>query len=172
MNAARRVVMTSLLTSAALAAGLAESVFPLPIPGMKLGLANIFILAALMISGPADAIAVASMRVALSFLFTGNAAAALCSAGGTLCSLPVTVALYRLFPDELSVPAISMAGAFAFNFGQIAAIALSLGAPGVFGYLPPLLLTAAVTGFSVGRAAEILCRRLRDANILQSGENR
>ena len=153
--------MISLLTAAALIAGIIESRFPLPFPGMRLGAANIFILTALKISGPADAAAVALMKLALSFLLSGNTMAALCSAGGHACSLPVIIVLYKFFPGGLSIPAISTAGAFAFNFGQIAAIAIALRVPGIFAYLPPLLLVAAVTGFSIGCAAEAISRRLK-----------
>ena len=160
MNATKRLVLVSLLTAASLAAGTIESRFPLPFPGMRLGVANIFILTALKISGPVDAAAVAFMKLAMSFLFTGNTMAALCSAGGHACSLPVIVVLYKFFPDNLSIPAISTAGAFAFNFGQIAAIAAALRVPGIFAYLPPLLLVAAVTGFSIGYATEVITGRL------------
>ncbi|MDR3076851.1 MAG: Gx transporter family protein [Synergistaceae bacterium] len=166
MNATKRIVTVSLLTASSLIAGLIESRFPLPFPGMRLGVANIFILTALLASGPADAAAVAAARLALSFIFSGNAAALLCSAGGIACSLPATIALYKLFPDGLSVPAISTAGAFAFNFGQIAAVAVALKTPGIFGYLPPLLLAAAVTGFSIGCAAEAVNGRLRRSNLI------
>ena len=152
--------MISLLTTASMMAGIVESRFPLPFPGMRLGVANIFILTALLLSGPADATAVTLMKLALSFMLTGNVAATLCSVGGHACSLPVIVALYLLFPDDLSIPAISTAGAFAFNFGQVATIATTFRAPGVFAYLPPLLLVAAVTGFSIGYAAEAIAERL------------
>jgi heptaprenyl diphosphate synthase len=160
MTATKRLTLISLLTAASLIAGIIESRFPLPFPGMRLGIANIFILTALLLSGPLDAAAVALMKLALSFLFTGNTAAMLCSAGGHACSLPVIIALYILFPDDLSIPAISTAGAFAFNFGQVAAIAAVLRAPGIFAYLPPLLLAAAATGFSIGCAAEAITGRL------------
>ena len=163
MNTTKRVTLISLLTAASLITGMIESRFPLPFPGMRLGIANIFILTALKISGPADAAAVTLMKLALSFLFTGNAAALLCSAGGHACSLPVILTLYVLFPNDLSIPAISTAGAFAFNFGQVAAIATVLRAPGIFAYLPPLLLVAAATGFSIGCAAEAVTGRLRTA---------
>ena len=166
MSSAKRLTVISLLTAASLATGLVESRFPLPVPGMRLGVANVFILTALMISGPADAAAVAASRVALSFLLSGNAAAALCGAGGHICSLPVMAALRHAFPEDLSAPAISAAGAFAFNFGQTAVIAITLKTPGVFGYLPVLLAAAAATGFAIGRAAEIVCARLKEANLL------
>jgi heptaprenyl diphosphate synthase len=161
MNGAKRLAAMAVLTAAALAAGFAESRFPLPFPGMRLGLANVFHLAALMMMGGAEAAAVAAMRLALSFFMTGNAVAFACSASGLAFSLPVTIALFRFFHDSLSVPAISVAGAFAFNFGQIAAIALIMRTREVMTYLPPLLLCASVTGFAVGRLAVEIHKRVR-----------
>jgi len=163
MSATKRVVVAALLTSASLLAGFMESRFPLPFPGMRLGIANIFIITAMLLSGPADAVVVAASRLALSFMLTGNAAALMCGAGGLAFSLPVTLALYKFFPDTLSIPAISTAGAYAFNFGQLAAIAMALRAPGVFRYLPWLLIAATITGFSIGYTADRLHARLRIA---------
>ncbi|MDR0654331.1 MAG: Gx transporter family protein [Synergistaceae bacterium] len=161
MNRTRRLVTVALLTSSALVAGLAESRFPLPFPGMRLGIANVFTLAALISLGPAEAAAVSLGRLAMSFLLGGNAGAFACSAGGLALSLPVMTALYKIFPKSLSVPAISAAGAYAFNIGQLAAIAAIMRANTVFAYLPPLLLVAAATGYAVGRAAEWIGDRVR-----------
>ncbi|MDR1137699.1 MAG: Gx transporter family protein [Synergistaceae bacterium] len=160
MNGAKRLAAMAVLTAAALAAGFAESQFPLPFPGMRLGLANVFYLTALIVMGGAEAVTVAAARLALSFLLTGNAAALVCGASGSALSLSVTIALFKFFPDSLSVPAISVAGAFAFNFGQIAAVALIVQTCTVFAYLPPLLLCASVTGFAVGRLAVEMGKRL------------
>jgi heptaprenyl diphosphate synthase len=163
MNRTRRLVMTALLTSSALVAGFAESRFPLPFPGMRLGIANVFSLAALISLGPAEAAAVSIGRLAAAFLLGGNAAAFVCSAGGLALSLPVTIALYKIFPKSLSVPAISAAGAYAFNVGQLAAIAAVVRTHTVFAYLPPLLLAGAATGYAVGRAAEWIGDRVKRA---------
>jgi heptaprenyl diphosphate synthase len=159
--------MVALLTASSLVAGAVESRFPLPFPGMRLGVANVFILTALTLSGPADAAAVAIFRLAASLPLSGNLAAFMCGAGGTACSLPVTLALRKLFPEDLSIPAISTAAAFAFNFGQIAAIAFAFRTPGLFGYLPVLLLAAAVTGFSIGVAAEAVSSRVKESGFFK-----
>jgi heptaprenyl diphosphate synthase len=160
MNGVKRLTAMAVLTAAALAAGFAESQFPLPFPGMRLGLANVFHLAALLMMGGTEAVTVAAARLALSFFMTGNAVALACSACGLAMSLPVTIFLFKFFPGSLSVPAISVAGAFAFNFGQIAAIALILQAREVLAYIPPLLLCASATGFAVGRLAAEMEKRL------------
>ncbi|MDR1510219.1 MAG: Gx transporter family protein [Synergistaceae bacterium] len=160
MSGVKRLAVMAVLTAAALAAGFAESQFPLPFPGMRLGFANVFHLAALLMMGGREAATVAAARLALSFFLTGNAAALACSACGLAMSLPATIVLFKLFPDSLSVPAISVAGAFAFNFGQIAAVALMVQTREVLAYLPPLLLCASVTGFAIGRLAAEMERRL------------
>jgi heptaprenyl diphosphate synthase len=160
MSGVKRLAAMAVLTAAAIAAGFAESQFPLPFPGMRLGLANVFHLAALLMMGGTASVTVAAARLALSFFMTGNAAALACSAGGLAMSLPVTITLFKFFHGSLSVPAISVAGAFAFNFGQIAAIALITRTYEVTAYLPPLLLCASATGFAVGRMAVELQKRL------------
>lgn len=158
---ARRIALTAMFTALALAAGFAESRFPLPLPGMRLGVANIFPLTALLFFGPREAVTVALMRLIIAFFLSGNALSLLCGAGGLLLSLPVTILLYSRFRDSLSVPAISSAAAFAFNVGQVSAVAFAVRAAEVFAYLPALLLCGAFTGFAVGFLAEKLRGRLR-----------
>ncbi|MDR3279895.1 MAG: Gx transporter family protein [Synergistaceae bacterium] len=156
----KHMLIIAMFTSMAMVTGFIESRFPLPFPGMRLGIANIFPLTALILYGPAEAISVAGLRLALSFFLSGNIVALSCSAGGIIVSLPLSIALYEYFADVLSVPAISVASAFAFNAGQLGAIALLLGSWGVLAYLPPLLLCAAATGYAIGSLASMLARKL------------
>ncbi|MDR3331274.1 MAG: Gx transporter family protein [Synergistaceae bacterium] len=158
---ARRCVLISLLSAMALVAGVLESLFPLPFPGMRLGVANIFPLTALLMYGPADAAAVAALRLCLAFFLSGSVFSLSCSAAGVMLSLPVAIILREKFSGDLSVPAISVASAFAFNFGQVAAVVAMTGEPAIAVYLPLLLLAAALTGFAVGVLAEKLVDRLR-----------
>ena len=68
----RRLVLTALLTACALAVNLAESALPMPAPGIKLGAANVFSLAALVLMGARAAFAVTLQRVSLARLATGT----------------------------------------------------------------------------------------------------
>jgi heptaprenyl diphosphate synthase len=163
MTPLKRLSAIALLSSAALMAGWLESMFPLPFPGMRLGLANIFIIIALLLMGARAAVSVALLRLSLSFFLSGNPAALSCSAGGLALSLPTLIILRAFFPATLSVPAISTASAFAFNLGQLSAVAAMTGTPGVFAYLPPLWAAAAVTGYAVGRAADAASARIAGA---------
>lgn len=157
---ARTIALLALLTACALIAGLLESYFPLPFPGMRLGIANIFSLVALTLFGPIAAIAVACARAMLSFLITGNFFALVCSGAGMLCSLPTAIFLYKNFKRTVSVPAISVASASAFNFGQVGAVMLMTGEPRIALYLPVLMLLSFFTGYAVGVLAESLSARL------------
>ena len=158
---ARHVVLVGLFTAGALLAGLLESRFPLPFPGMRLGLSNVFYLLALLLFGASEALCVAALRTLLLFVLTGNAFALACSAGGLACSLPLAIFLYKTFGHTLSVPAISVASSAAFNFGQLGAVVLMTGEPSLFVYFPILMLAGFFTGYAVGALADNLWRRLR-----------
>jgi heptaprenyl diphosphate synthase len=158
-----RLVLVSLCSALAIVTGAAESLFPLPFPGMRLGIANVFHLLALILSGPGSSVSVALLRLSLSFFLFGNVFSLACSAAGLLLSLPVSIVLYERYNASLSIPAISTASAFAFNIGQVAAVAVLTGEPTIASYLPLLLAAAAVTGLAVGKLAEALAGRLKYA---------
>lgn len=155
-----RLVLVALFAALALVVNLAESAFPLPFPGMRLGLANVFSLSALLLLGPASAVLVSALRVLMAFTISGNPFALACSAGGLLCSLPVAILLYERFGKIFSVEAISVASAAAFNVGQLAVVVLITKEFALFGYLPVLTVAAFATGLAVGLVARTLAARL------------
>jgi heptaprenyl diphosphate synthase len=156
----KRIVTLAVFTSCALVAGFAESRFPLPFPGMRLGLANVFTLSALILYGLPGAASVAALRLGIAFFLSGNAVALSCGAAGAALSLPVEAALLRFFREGLSLRAISVAGAFAFNAGQLLAAVFMTGAARLFAYLPPLWAAGAAAGYAVGLAAEYICEKI------------
>ena len=162
----KKIVLTALLSALALIVGFTESLFPLPLPGVKPGFANVFSLVALLLFGPIEAVSVAVVRLALAALISGNMFALACSAGGLLCSLPITILLYLKFPHLFSIPAISTASAAGFNMGQLAVVVFITDEPAILIYLPLLLLTALPAGFAVGLLAEKLSTRLRKSGII------
>ncbi len=155
-----KLVFIALFAALALVLNLAESSFPLPFPGMRLGLANVFSLFALLLLGPASAVLVSVLRVLMAFTISGNPFALACSAGGLFLSLPVSILLYERFGKFFSVEAISVASAVAFNVGQLAVVAFLTGEPALFGYLPILTVAAFATGLAVGFVARTLAARL------------
>ena len=131
----------------------------LPLPGAKLGLANLATVAALVFLGPVEALAVNVLRCLLGGLLRGSFVGLVIStAAGTAATLTM-IALYRLPPRLLSLTGVSIAGAVTHNAAQLGVAMLLVGFPGLRHYLPYLLLIALPTGFFIG----ITARRLSSA---------
>ena len=116
----RQLALCAVLTALALGLSTLENLFPvtlvIPLPGVKLGLANIVTVFALYQLGPLPALCILAARCLLGSLFAGNASALLFSLlGGTLAML-VMLALSRL--PGLSVYGVSIGGAAGHNIGH------------------------------------------------------
>lgn len=148
----------ALLTAAALIISLLENFIPIPIPGVKLGLANAVSLYLLLYFRPREAFAVLVARLLLAALVSGNPSALLYSAAGGLLALGLTWALKhgRLF----SPIGLSMVGAAAHHIGQIACAALITGSTAIWAYLPILLLCSILTGAVTGSLCIMVYRKI------------
>lgn len=147
----RRITMLGLLTTIALTIFMIESALPAlaPIPGIKLGLANIVTLFILLRFQVRDAVLVLFIRIILASVFAGQMVSFLYSiCGGVLC-LAVMALVNRLL-DKKFIFLTSVFGAIAHNIGQILAAYFVLGMSGVFVYVPFLLLSGVVTGLFTG----------------------
>ena len=165
----RQLTLCAVLTAMALALSYLENFFPLslaiPIPGIKLGLANIVTLFALYALGPGQALLILLARCLLGAVFAGNMNALIFSLLGGVTALGVMIALSRL--KRLSVYGVSVGGAAAHNCGQIAAACLTLGSMAPLYYLPILLGASLITGAVSGVAAACLLRVLAHTNIFR-----
>ena len=163
----RRIVTLALLTAMELALSAAESLLPplLPLPGLKLGLANIITLTAFSLIPGRQVFAVVVMRLALAGLVLGSFLTPVfwISCGGGLLSFLVMRLLYGR--RSLSVVGTSLAGAAAHNSGQLLAVSLLLANHGVFYYLPWLLLLSVPLGLFTGFSAKLAISALRKAEI-------
>ena len=150
----KRLALCAVLTALALALSYFERLLPLqllvPLPGIKLGLANIVSLFALCFLGPWPALWVLLARCFLGSLFAGSLSGLIFSLSGGLLAL-LCMALARR--TRLSVYGVSVCGAAAHNVGQIAAAAAVMKSTAVISYLPPLLLAAIASGLLTGAAA-------------------
>ena len=158
----KRLTLCAVLAALALALSYAERMFllPLPLPGLRLGLANVVTLFALYALGVGETACILTVRVLLGAIFAGNASALLYSLLGGAAAFAVMALLVR---SRLSVYGVSVVGAAAHNCGQIAAAMLVLGSGAPLLYLPPLLLLSLLTGACTGFLAALLFRALRDA---------
>ena len=152
----KQLTLGAVLAALALALSYVESVFmlPLPLPGVKLGLANIVTLIALYLLGAPQALAILLVRVLLGAMFAGNASALFYSLLGGLAALGVMALLSR--SERLSVYGVSVGGAAAHNCGQIAAAMLTLGSAAPLAYLPVLLGVSLVSGALTGFITALL----------------
>ena len=156
----RQLTLCAVLTAMALALSYLENFFPLslaiPIPGIKLGLANIVTLFALYALGPGQALLILLARCLLGAVFAGNMNALIFSLLGGVTALGVMIALSRL--KRLSVYGVSVGGAAAHNCGQVAAAMVSLGTVTPLAYLPLLLVVGLGTGALTGCIVSLLLR--------------
>ena len=155
----KQLTTGAILAALALALSYVEGMFPLPVPlpGFKLGLANIVTLFALYTLGAPSALAILLVRVLLGAMFAGNASALIYSLLGGFAAMAVMIALSR-FP-KLSVYGVSVGGAAAHNAGQVLAAMLTLGNAAPAAYLPLLLVVAVFSGALTGLICSLLLGR-------------
>ena len=162
---ARRVAFGALFAVLALMFSYLEMLFPipLPVPGIKLGLANLVVLLALYRFGWKDALAVDLVRILLAALLFGSLFSALYSLCGGLLSFSVMALLKK--SGRFSMIGVSLAGGAAHNAGQLAVAALIVQNAGLLSYLSVLLISGAVTGILIGIAGYLLDRHLPGARL-------
>lgn len=130
----------------------------LPLPGAKLGLANLATLIALELDGLGAAVTVSILRVILAGFFSGTLGAFWFSLGGALLSL-VGMAIGRRLPG-VSLVGVSMVGAVCHNAGQLLVLRLLMPGAGVAALLPWLILLAVPAGAITGVIARRIAERL------------
>ena len=152
----KRICRMALLTAIALTIFVVEAQLPAlaPIPGIKLGLANIVTIWALFTLGPVDAILILLARILLGSLFAGQLMTMLYSlSGGLLCYL-MTLLMRRIVTTK-QIWVASIFGAMAHNIGQLLAATVVM-SPVVWYYCPMLMISGLLTGAFTGLAAQFL----------------
>lgn len=136
-----RVCRCALMAALALALAALESLIPvpMPVPGMKLGIANVVTAAAAFWLGPVDVAVVLGVRIVLAAFLTGQLATLPFSIVGGACALAVTLAFVR-FSSPNRVRLAAMAAAVAHNIGQIAVAVAVTGTPEIAFYLTQAVL--------------------------------
>ena len=160
VSGSRRLTLLALLTAIALTIFLVEAQLPAaPIPGVKLGLANIVTVYAVFALGPRDALMVLCARVFLGAVFSGQMMTLLYSGAGGLLSWLALCLLCRLLDRKQMWLASPVAG-MCHNVGQLLAAAGVMRTWAVLAYLPYLVIAGVVAGLFTGVAAQVLDGRL------------
>jgi len=158
----RKLALLSILLAFALALHIFERNLPLPmaVPGVKLGLANIITLLAIIIFGFREAALIVFMRTFLGAVFGGGFLAFVFSLAGGLLSTIIMALMYKKFNKYFSIPAVSITGAVFHNIGQITVASFVIENISLFYYLPVLLFSGIITGFFIGMAVKFLLKPL------------
>ena len=156
----RRMTLLACLSAIALTIFMVEAQIPalVPIPGIKLGLANIITVFAVFALGPKDAACVLFVRIFLGAVFAGNFSTIFYSAAGGACAIGVTILLRKILSKKQLWVA-GVLGAIAHSMGQMAMAITLTATPGLVVYLPVMIAVSILTGSFTGLCAQFLVNR-------------
>ncbi|MBQ6756838.1 MAG: Gx transporter family protein [Oscillospiraceae bacterium] len=156
----KKLALSAILLALALALSYAERFLPLelviPLPGVKLGLANVVTLYAIYALDPLSALAILILRCIMSTFFGGSVTSLAFSLAGGALAFSVMLGAKKI--SALSEIGVSVIGAAGHNIGQIIAAAVLMRSMGVAAYLPVMLVAGVFTGVAIGFAVQRLLR--------------
>lgn len=157
---AKKVALYGILIALAMVLSFVETLIPipLPIPGIKLGLANLVTIIGLYLVGIPGTVCITVLRVVLVGLSFGNPYSMIYGLAGSFLSLLVMALMkrYRLF----SQVGVSILGGVFHNIGQLLFAAVIVQTAGVFVYMPTLLAAGCTAGAIIGILGGIMTERL------------
>ena len=173
-----KIYQIALLVALACILQISESMIPHPIPGLRLGLANMVTLTTLVLLGFRYALEVALIRTILSSLIIGTfmSPGFILSFSAAIVSTLIMGLFYWLSGlnarFRFSIIGISIVGAFCHNMVQLVlAYFLLVKHSGIFVFFPWLSIGALATGWVVGIVAGGVCHQLAKASATETSEN-
>ena len=167
----RRITSDALLIALAMMLSYLEILLPLnlflPIPGFRLGLSNVVILAVFCLLSKLDAAIVSAVRIILMGILFGSVTSLWFSAMGGAFSFCMLL-LLSVIGKKCSFIGVSVLSAAAHNCGQIVAASLLFGSEIILSYLPVLLIASVFYGGIVGCLLNLLVPRI--SNLLKRGQ--
>ena len=161
-NSTKKIVRLALFLAIGVVLNIIESMLPvlIPIPGVKLGIANTIGLIVLYFYGPKEYVLIGFLRVLLvALLRTGiGSTAFLLSLTGWFLST-VFVLLIYLF-KKASIFGLSMGSAVMHGIGQIIMVIIIYSLPEMINYLPILMISGIISGCFLALLSSELLKRL------------
>ena len=156
----RKLTLLSMLCAIALTIFMVEAQIPplTPVPGIKMGLANIITVFAVFAVGPKEAAAVLFVRIFLGAVFAGNFSTIFYSGAGGLCAIAVTI-LSRRILTKRQLWIAGVLGAIAHSIGQMAMAVAITQTVGLAVYLPVMIVASIISGTFTGLCAQYLLNR-------------
>ncbi len=161
MTKTKKMTLLALTASLAIVLSFTESQIPafIPIPGFKIGLANIVVIFTLYKLGIKEAICVSLVRVLTLFLIFGGITTLIYSISGAVISL-ILMALLKSF-TPLTEIGVSVAGGVSHNLTQIAIAFFMLELSAIIFYIPILILSGTVFGAIIGSISALVVRKIK-----------
>lgn len=156
----RTVTTCGILTALAMIFSYIETLImlPVPIPGIKLGIANIAVITVLYMVGWKEAFVINIIRITLTAVLFGNLNSFLFSMAGGMLSILVMIGFRQC--SLFSIIGVSVAGGVMHNIGQIIAAVFLMESPAIGYYLPVLLIAGIVTGIVIGAVGGMVTQRV------------
>jgi heptaprenyl diphosphate synthase len=160
-RSARSLTLMTMLLAMSILLHMVEPALPIPVPGVKLGLANIVGLIALFLFGIKEMITINVMRVVMASLLRGIlfGTGFWLSLSGVLLSTLVTILLYK--QNKLSKIGLSVASGAFHGIGQIGALILINNTVMMIYWLPMLWFSSVPTGYVTGTLSVQVLKRLK-----------
>lgn len=157
----RKIASYGLFIALAFIFSYIESLIPIPfpIPGIKLGLANLVVIIAIYGIGAKEAFILSIARIILvGFTFRDPSTLIFSLAGGVLSWLAmVTFMKLKMF----SMVGVSIIGGIAHNIGQIIVAIIYVNNPSLIYYLPLLMVSGVISGTLIGILGALIIKRLK-----------
>lgn len=166
---AKKIATLAVFTTLSLITFIIENQFPpMFIPGARMGLANIFSFAALIMYSPIEAFLIVAIRCGLGAVYAGNVSALLYSFTGGVVSMAVSsVLMYTIYP-RISVTAVSVTAAVCHNVTQNVVFVLMSGTVNMFVNLPYLVLLGIASGAIVGGVVMLVFKKVPKSVFLKA----
>lgn len=156
----KKIATYGLLIALAFIFSYVEALFPIPVPvpGIKIGLANIVVIIALYTLGTKQALVLSVLRILLVGFTFGNLYSIIYSLAGAILSWGCMVLLKKA--KSFSVVGVSIIGGVMHNVGQIVVAGIVLETSSLIYYFPVLAISGIVAGVLVGILAANITTRL------------
>ena len=149
-----KLTLTAIFAALAIALSTLESLVPvsafIPIPGLRLGIANLAVMAAVFLLGTRAGLAVAVLKVSVVFLTFGNASSLVISSLGTAFALLSLFITKRAYGKHISFIGVSAVSAVMHASGQVLGACILTGSLASTAILLPLGLCSMGTGCLCG----------------------
>lgn len=158
--AAKKIAVLAIFIALSLITFIIENQFPpMFVPGARMGLANIFSFAALIMYSPVEAFIVVAVRTGLGAVYAGNVSALLYSFTGGVVSMAISsLLMYTVYP-RISVMAVSILAAVAHNITQNIVFVL-LTDTSTITLIPYFILVGILSGAIVGAVILLIFKKI------------